>query len=92
VKIRVEDVFAVNEVQTTSDFPGQPVLCQPGNGDILSLEIVLKTAVLRKLHYDTGVVGQRVLCDAVELYNVVGVMDLLVHFQLSMKDDEIGSC
>lgn len=41
MKISVEDVFAVNKVQATGDFPGQPVLCQPGDGHVLGLEVVL---------------------------------------------------
>lgn len=71
MKVGVEDVFAVDKVESTGDLPCEAILCEPGDGYVLCLEVVLQTAVLCKLHDDACVVGERVFCDAKELDDVV---------------------
>jgi hypothetical protein len=41
VQVSVKDVFAVNKVESAGDLPGKAIFGEPGDGNILGLEIVL---------------------------------------------------
>lgn len=82
VKVGMENVFAMDKVESASHLPGESVLGEPGDGDVLGLEIVLQTPILCKLHNDACVVGKRVFRDAKELDDIVGIVNLFVHLKL----------